>query len=161
MAIEEIRLVENAVAKRIRALPMNWRLDALRLIEGIQAKRQAHKRLERERQEALTVCASMRASAVQRRKASEWMTERKTEWKMQLEAAINAELRQLNKRELSDALRLIERIHEKYERWTLTLRKWRGTLKDIKGEYTSVELQRKAFEWMAADAAEWKVCNGV
>ena len=45
MAIEEIRLVENAVAKRIRALPMNWQLDALRSIESIQAKRKVHKRL--------------------------------------------------------------------------------------------------------------------
>lgn len=161
MAIEEIRLVENAVAKRIRALPMNWQLDALRLIESIQAKRKAHKRLERERQEALTVCASMRASAVQRRKASEWMDERKTEWKLKLEAAVDAELRELNERELSDALRLIERLHEKYERRTLTLRKWRGSLKAIKGEYTSVELQRKASEWMVEDAAKWEACNGV
>lgn len=161
MAIEEIRLVENAVAKRIRALPMNWQLDALRLIESIQAKHKAHKRLERERRETLTACASMRASAEQRRKVSEWMAERKTEWKMQLDAAVDAELQELNERELSNALRLIERLHEKYERRTLTLRKWGGSLKAINGEYTSVELRRKASEWMAEDAAKWEVCNGV
>lgn len=161
MAIEEIRLVENAVAKRIRALPMNWQLDALRLIESIQAKRNAHKRLERKRREALKVCANMRASAEQRRKASEWMAERNAEWKMQLEAAVDTELRELRERELSDALRLIKRIHEKYESRTLTLRKWRGSLKAINGEYTSAELQREASEWMAEDASEWEVCNGV
>ena len=103
----------------------------------------------------------MRASAEQRRKASEWMAERKTEWKMQLEAAVDAELQELNERELSNALRLIERLHEKYERRTLTLRKWRGSLKAISGEYTSVDLQRKASEWMAEDAAKWEVCNEV
>lgn len=156
MAIREIRIVEDAVAKRIRTLPMHWRLDALRLIEGIQAKRNRHKRLERERREALQACANMRASSDLRHKASEWMTGRNAEWKMKLEEAVDAELRELNDRELSDALRLIEHIHEKYERQTITLRKWSGALKDIKCEYTSVELQRKASEWMAEDAAEWE-----
>ena len=161
MAIEEIRLVEDVVAKRIRTLPMHWRLDALRLIEGIQGKRNRHKRLERERREALLACANMRASAELRHKTSEWMTERNAEWKAKLEEAVDAELRELNERELSDALRLIEHIHEKYERQTITLRKWSGALKDIKGEYTSVELQRKASEWMAEDAAEWDAWSRV
>lgn len=156
MAIEEIRIVEDAVGKRIRTLPMHWRLDALRLIEGIQGKRGVHERLDSERREALRVCANMRASTELRHKASEWMTECNAEWKMKLEEAVDAELRELNERELSDALRLIEHIHEKYERQTITLRKWSGALKDLKGEYTSVELQRKASEWMAADAAEWE-----
>ena len=156
MAIEDIRLLEDAVGKRIRTLPMHWQLDALRLIEGIQAERNEHAHLERERRETLRACANMRASSDPRHKASEWMTERKTEWKMKLEEAVDAELRELNERELSDALRLIEHIHEKYERQTITLRKWSGALKDIKGEYTSVELQRKASEWMAEDAAEWE-----
>ena len=156
MAIKEIRLVEDAVAKRIRTLPMHWRLDALRLIEGIQGKRNGHARLDSERREVLRACANMRASAELRHKASEWMIERKTEWKIKLDEAVDAELRELNERELSDALRLIEHIHEKYERQTITLRKWSGALKDIKGEYTSVELQRKASEWMAEDAAEWE-----
>lgn len=156
MAIQDIRLVEDAVGKRIRTLPMHWQLDALRLIEGIQGKRGVYERLERERREALRACANMRASADLRHKASEWMTERKTELKMKLEEAVDAELRELNECELSDALRLIEHLREKYERQTITLRKWSGALKDIKGEYTSVELQRKASEWMAEDAAEWE-----
>lgn len=156
MAIQEIRIVEDAVAKRIRTLPMHWQLDALRLIEGIQANRSEHKRLDSERREALRACANMRASADLRHKASEWMTERNAEWKAKLEEALDAELRELNECELSDALRLIEHIHEKYERQTITLRKWSGALKDLKGEYTSVELQRKASEWMAEDAAEWE-----
>ena len=161
MAIEEIRLVEDAVAKRIRTLPMHWQLDALRLIESIQAKRNRHKRLERERREALRACANMRASTELRHKASEWMTERNAEWKMKLDEAVDAELRELNERELSDALRLIEHLREKYERQTITLRKWSGALKDLKGDYTSVELQRKASEWMAADAAEWNAWSRV
>lgn len=156
MAIEEIRLVEDAVAKRIRTLPTHWRLDALRLIEGIQAKRNRHRRLDSERRETLRACANMRASTKLRHKASEWMTERNAEWKAKLEEALDAELRELNECELAYALRLVERIHEKYERQTITLRKWSGALKDIKGEYTSVELQRKASEWMAEDAAEWE-----
>lgn len=156
MAIQEIRIVEDAVAKRIRTLPMHWQLDALRLIEGIQANRSEHKRLDSERRETLRVCANMRASTKLRHKASEWMNERNAEWKTKLDEAVDAELRELNERELSDALRLIEHIHEKYERQTITLRKWSGALKDIKGEYTSVELQRKASEWMAEDAAEWE-----
>ena len=161
MAIKEIRLVEDAVAKRIRTLPMHWRLDALRLIEGIQGKRGVHERLDSERREALRAGANMRASADLRHKASEWMTERNAEWKTKLDEALDAELREFNECELSDALRLIEHIHEKYERQTITLRKWSGALKDIKGEYTSVELQRKASEWMAENAAEWNAWSRV
>ncbi len=52
-------------------------------------------------------------------------------------------------REVEDFVEFLSRKHARRSRRGLRLR-WRGALKDMRSECTSVELQHKALEWWGA-----------